>query len=61
MPKFILIDIVASRSCVTEKQIIFDFDGICLFLFVWGIFYEAIQNSKLLWLFNTFYRHTTFN
>ena len=32
-PKFILIDIVASRSCVTEKQIIFDFDGICLFLF----------------------------
>ena len=44
-----------------KTEIVFDFDGICLFLFVWGIFYEAIQNSKLLWLFNTFYRHTTFN
>ena len=31
------------------------------FLFVWGIFYEAFQNSKLLCIFNTFYRHTSFN
>ena len=48
--KFILIDIVASRSCVTEKTgFVFDFDGIILFSFVWGIFYEAFQNSNLLW------------
>ena len=33
--KFILIDIVASRSCVTEKTgFVFDFDGIILFSFV---------------------------
>ena len=34
-----LIDIVASRSCVTEKtEFVFDFDGIILFLFVWIFF-----------------------
>ena len=31
---------------------VFDFDDIILSLFVWGIFYEVFQNSKL--LFNTF-------
>ena len=54
-PRFILIDKVESRSSVTEKTgFAFDFDGIILFLFAWGIFYEAFQNSKLLCLFNTF-------
>ena len=48
--KFILIDIVASRSCVTEKTgFLFDFDGIILFSFVWGILYDAFQNSSLLY------------
>ena len=47
--KFILIDIVSNRSCVTEKTgFLFDFDGIILFSFVWGIFYDAFQNSSLL-------------
>ena len=54
-PRFITINIVTSRSCVTEKAgFVFDLDGIILFLFNWGIFYEAFQNSKLLSLFNTF-------
>ena len=44
-PRFILIDKVASRSSVMEKTgFVFDFDGIILFLFAWGIFYEAFQN-----------------
>ena len=45
--------------CYGKAGIVFDFDGISLFLS--EIFYEAFQNSKLLCPFNTFYRHTTFN
>ena len=37
-----LIDIVVSRSCVMEEVVFFYFDGINLFLFVWGIFYKAL-------------------
>ena len=51
IPRFILIDKVASRSSVTGKQGFFYFDGIILF--AWGVFYEAFQN-RLLCLFNTF-------
>ena len=61
-PKFILIDIVLSSSCVMEKQELFLilialFHFICLGVF---FFYEAFQNRKLLCLFNTFYSHTAF-
>ena len=45
---------VDGYSCGTKKTwFAFDFDGIILSLFVWGISYEAFQNSKLLCLFNT--------
>ena len=49
------------KLCYRETGIVFDFDGIILFLFVCGIFCKEFQNNKLLCLFNTFYRHTTFN
>lgn len=44
-PKFILIEVVASRSCVMEEQeLILIFDSINLFLFVWGYF---LKHSKI--------------
>ena len=49
------------QLCYRETGIVFYFDSIILFLFVCGIFYKEFQNNKLLCLFNTFYRHTTFN
>ena len=49
------------KLCYGETGIAFDFGGNILFLIICGIFYKAFQNNKLLCLFNTFYRHTTFN
>ena len=48
------------KLCHRETEIVFDLDG-DLSLFVCGNFYKVFQNDKLLCLFNTFYRHTTFN
>ena len=49
------------KLCYGEIGIAFDFGGNIFFLIVCGIFYKAFQNNQLLCLFNTFYRHTTFN
>ena len=40
------------KFCYGKSRGCFWFNSIILFLFVWGIFYEAFQNTKLLCLFN---------